>query len=220
MAFGRTPSIEEFLTLCGTKYPATQPLPECRLCVAELQGEKNSWLSARPNTPQQNLYLSVGGVWQNSEYSMSRWPVAELRGEKNSWLFAGPNTPQQNLYLSVGGVWQNSEERRILDSLRDQIPRTLSLKRLTKLKKQYTVLIFKGLLSGCHSFCLFSYFTTYIHSFNHNKFIRRHSLKPLSISSSLCKLIGENLPVVSSRESNSGLPYSKPARCQRSHAAP
>ncbi len=33
-------------------------------------------------------------------------------------------------------------------------------------------------------------------------------------------LSGDNLPVVPSRESNSGLPYSKPTRCQLSHAAP
>ncbi len=51
-------------------------------------------------------------------------------------------------------------------------------------------------------------FITYIHSINHNTFIRRHSLKPLSISSSLV------CSVVPSRESNSGLPYSKPTRCR------
>jgi hypothetical protein len=33
-------------------------------------------------------------------------------------------------------------------------------------------------------------------------------------------LSGENLPVVPSRESNSGLPSSKPTRYQLSHAAP
>ncbi len=66
-ACGRTPRREEFLTICRTKYPATQPLPECRWRVAEFWGEKNSWLSAGPNTPQHNLYLSVGGVRRNSE---------------------------------------------------------------------------------------------------------------------------------------------------------
>ncbi len=49
---------------------------------------------------------------------------------------------------------------------------------------------FKGLVAGCHSFCLFWFFITYIHSFNHNTFIRRHSLKPLSISSSLVCSVG------------------------------
>jgi hypothetical protein len=67
VACGRTLRREENLTLCGTKNPATQPLPECRWRVAELRGDKNSWLSAGPNTPQYSLYLSVGGVWQNSE---------------------------------------------------------------------------------------------------------------------------------------------------------
>jgi hypothetical protein len=35
-----------------------------------------------------------------------------------------------------------------------------------------------------------------------------------------CLLSGDDLPVVPSRESNSGLPYSKPTRFQLSHAAP
>ncbi len=53
----------------------------------------------------------------------------------------------------------------------------------------------KGLVAGCHSFCLFSYFLlTYIHTFiqshSHNTFIRRHSLGPLSISSSLESSVG------------------------------
>ncbi len=49
----------------------------------------------------------------------------------------------------------------------------------------------KGLVAGCHSFYLFWFFITYIHSFNHNTFIHRHSLKPLSISSSLVCSVGE-----------------------------
>ena len=77
----------------------------------------------------------------------------------------------------------------------------------------------KGLVAGCHTFCLFFIFYTYIHSFNHNSFIRLHSLKPLHFFIA-CMLSGEDLPVVPSRESNSGLPYSKPTRCQLSHAAP
>jgi hypothetical protein len=35
----------------------------------------------------------------------------------------------------------------------------------------YTMHVNNGLVAGCHSFCLFSYFITYIHSFNHNTFI-------------------------------------------------
>jgi hypothetical protein len=42
----------------------------------------------------------------------------------------------------------------------------------------------------------------------------------ISISSSRVSSVGENLPVVPSRESNSGLPYSKPTRYQLCHAAP
>ncbi len=40
-------------------------------------------------------------------------------------------------------------------------------------------------------FIYFSFFITYIHSFNYHTFIRRHSLKPLSISSSLVCSVGE-----------------------------
>ncbi len=38
---------------------------------------------------------------------------------------------------------------------------------------------------------VYIWFITYIHSFNHNTFIRRHSLKPLSISSSLVCSVGK-----------------------------
>ncbi len=56
----------------------------------------------------------------------------------------------------------------------------------------YMYLFFNGLVAECHSFCLFSYFfITYKHSFNHNTFIRLHSLKPLSISSSLVCSVGK-----------------------------
>ncbi len=40
-------------------------------------------------------------------------------------------------------------------------------------------------------FCLLWFFITYINSFDHNTFIRRHSLKPLSISSSLMCSVGK-----------------------------
>jgi hypothetical protein len=71
-------------------------------------------------------------------------------------------------------------------------------------------------------FVYFSYFITCSHSFiqshSYNTFIHRHSLRPLSISSSLICSVGKHL--VASRESNSGLPYSKLTRYQLSHAAP
>ncbi len=51
-------------------------------------------------------------------------------------------------------------------------------------------LLFKGLVAGCHSFCLFWFYND-IHTFNHNTFIRRHSLKPISISSSLVCSVGK-----------------------------
>jgi hypothetical protein len=55
------------------------------------------------------------------------------------------------------------------------------------------------------------------HSYNHN-----HP-SPFAEASLhfliACMLSGKDLPVVPSRESNSGLPYSKPTRYQLSHAA-
>ncbi len=72
-------------------------------------------------------------------------------------------------------------------------------------------------------FCLFFIFYnihTFIQSHSFNPIILRHSLRPLSISSLLVCSVGNHLPVVPSRESNSGLPYSKPTRYQLSHAAP
>ncbi len=69
-------------------------------------------------------------------------------------------------------------------------------------------------------FVYFSYFfITYIHTFiqSHSSVAIRCGLSPF-----LHRLFAQwgNLPVVPSRESNSGLPYSKPTRYQLSHAAP
>ncbi len=54
----------------------------------------------------------------------------------------------------------------------------------------------------------------------YHTFIHLHSPGPLSISSLPLCSVWKNLPVVPSRESNSGLPSSKPTRYQLSHAAP
>ncbi len=51
----------------------------------------------------------------------------------------------------------------------------------------------KGLVAGCHSFCLFFIFYNMhasIQSHSYNSFIRRQSLRPLSISSSLVCSVG------------------------------
>jgi hypothetical protein len=48
-----------------------------------------------------------------------------------------------------------------------------------------------SILQDATLFVYFSYFITYKNSFNHNTFIRRHSLKPLSISSSLVCSVGK-----------------------------
>jgi hypothetical protein len=78
--------------------------------------------------------------------------------------------------------------------------------------------LIKGLVAVCHSFCLFFIFSnihTIIQSHSYNTFAEA-SLHLLIA----CKLSGTDLPVVPSRESNSGLPSSKPTRYQQCHAAP
>jgi hypothetical protein len=91
----------------------------------------------------------------------------------------------------------------------------------SKLAKLYLTLFFffKGLVAGCHSFCLFWFYN--IHTFIQSQYIHPSSFAEASLHFLIaCVLSGENFPVVPSRESNSGLPYSKPTRCQLSHAAP
>ncbi len=65
------------------------------------------------------------------------------------------------------------------------------------------------------------FFITYIHSITFMQYNYPSPFAGVSVHLLIaCKLSGRNLPVVPSRESNSGLPYSKPTRYQRSHAAP
>ncbi len=67
----------------------------------------------------------------------------------------------------------------------------------------------KGLVAGCHSFCLFWLFITYIHSFIQSQYIHPSPFAEASLHIFIaCVLSGENFPVGPSRESNSGLPYS------------
>jgi hypothetical protein len=83
---------------------------------------------------------------------------------------------------------------------------------------------FKGLVAGCHSFCLLFIFYnihTYIHSITFIQYIYPSPFAEASLHFFIaCLLSGKDLPVVPSRESNSGLPYSKPTRYQLSNAAP
>ncbi len=70
-------------------------------------------------------------------------------------------------------------------------------------------------------FVYFSYFITYIHSITFIQYIYPSPFAEASLHFFIaCLLSGEYLPVVPSRESNSGLPYSKPTRYQLSNAAP
>ncbi len=62
--------------------------------------------------------------------------------------------------------------------------------------------------------CIFIILLQYIQSFTHN--IRWGP----SLYLHSCRLSGQNLPGVPSRDSNSGLPYSKPAHYQLSCTAP
>ncbi len=64
---------------------------------------------------------------------------------------------------------------------------------------------------------IFIFLLQYIHSYNHSLNNIRWGPSPFLHS---CWLSGRNLPGVPSRDSNSGLPYSKPALYQLSCAAP
>ena len=68
----------------------------------------------------------------------------------------------------------------------------------------------------------FVYFDFYnIHTFIQSQYIHPSPFVEASLHILIaCVLSGGNFPVGPSRESNSGLPYSKPTRCQLSHAAP
>ncbi len=69
-------------------------------------------------------------------------------------------------------------------------------------------------MAGCHSFCLFFIFCiTYIHSITFIQYIYPSPFAGASLHLLIaCKLSGRNLLVVPSRESKSGLPYSKQTR--------
>jgi hypothetical protein len=71
---------------------------------------------------------------------------------------------------------------------------------------------------------IFSYFYnihTYTHSITFIQYIYPSPFAEASLHFFIaCLLSREHLPVVPSRESNSGLPYSKPTRYQLSNAAP
>jgi hypothetical protein len=69
---------------------------------------------------------------------------------------------------------------------------------------------------------LFIYFDFYnIHTFIQSQYIHPSPFAEASLHIFIAFVLsGENFPVGPSRESNSGLPFSKPTRCQLSHAAP
>jgi hypothetical protein len=75
-------------------------------------------------------------------------------------------------------------------------------------------------VAGCHSFLFILIFYN-IHTFIQSQYIHPSPFAEASFHILIaCVLSGENFPVGPSLESNSGLPYSKPTRCQLSHAAP
>jgi hypothetical protein len=77
-------------------------------------------------------------------------------------------------------------------------------------EKAHTLPQLKGLVAVCHSFCLFLIF------YNIHTIIQSHLYNTFTKSSLhliiACKLSGTELPVVPSRELNSGLPFSKPTK--------
>ncbi len=68
---------------------------------------------------------------------------------------------------------------------------------------------------------IFHIFITYIHTITFIHYIYPSPFAEASLHFFIASMLsGRHLPVVPSRESNSGLPYSKPTRYQLSHAAP
>jgi hypothetical protein len=71
-------------------------------------------------------------------------------------------------------------------------------------------------VAGCHSFCLFFIFYnihTFIHSITFIQYIYPSPFAEASLHFPIaCLLSGKHLPVEPSRELNSGLPYSNPAK--------
>jgi hypothetical protein len=102
--------VAELLTLCGTNYPATRPLSSVG---SEWKNPKDIFDICRTKYPATRFLPEC------------RWQKAELRGEKNFLTLCGTKYPARQPLPECGWrcVWQNSEERRILDSLLDQIPR-------------------------------------------------------------------------------------------------
>jgi hypothetical protein len=92
-------------------------------------------------------------------------------------------------------------------------------------KKDYNEFkgFFKGLGALCYSFCIFIFifflfFLQYIYrTFIHTVIHSQHSMRPISISSQLNAQWAEP---PWTRDSNSGLPYSKPAHNHLNYAAP
>ncbi len=159
-------------------------------------------------------------LWCGSVSGFSIWCVC--RSGISLWCWSGYGFSHWCGFGSVIPKWWGYMQIRIVRSTTVHI-------RIRKGYGTYEMILWQGMFLNLNSlkvwwqdatlFVYFHIFRTYIHSFNHNTFIRLHSLKPLSISSSLvCSLSGEDLHVVQSRESNSGLSYSKPTRCQLSHA--
>ncbi len=77
---------------------------------------------------------------------------------------------------------------------------------------------FGGRMMPLFLFIFFIFFITYIHSYNHiypSPFAGASLHLPIA-----CQLSGRNLPVVPSRESNSGLPHSMPTRYPTNWATP
>jgi hypothetical protein len=65
---------------------------------------------------------------------------------------------------------------------------------------------------------IFIFLLQYIHSYNHSLITFAEALLHIFIAAG--SVHGRNLPGVPSQDSNSGLPYSKPAHYQLSCAAP
>ncbi len=124
-------------------------------------------------------------------------------------------------------------------SRRDPPTRCLAKKweRMNRMKNKlvYFYLVIKSVWKiawkYCFFFFLFFFFLFFFINclfwfYNIHTFIQSQYIHPSPFAEAFlhilvaCVLSGEIFPVVPRRESNSGLPYSKPTRCQLGHAAP
>ncbi len=165
----------------------------CILKVTEERSRIRTWIRFRIRT-QNVTYKSLNPLW----WQRSRWVRSRYRASwpaPSAWTCSPPPWPPRS--VSTGYIF---------------IPSPMRVQSLLKVWWHNATL-----------FCLFVFITysTDIHSITFIQFTYPSPFAGASLHLLIAlKAQWESLPVVPSRESNSGLPYSKPTRYQLSRAAP